>query len=1083
MRPCVFTSVLILSLLATRASAQSDFVAFESSAVRPVAISQDGSQLFVVNTPDNTLEVFDIASGLLSPAFSVPVGMEPVSVAPRPNTVGTNTLEVWVVNHLSDSVSVVDLTASPPRVTRTLLVGDGPEDIVFAGSNDDRAFIATAHRGQHRTDASISGVTGAGDPQLTTPGVGRADVWVFDATSLGNTLGGTPLQILTFFSDSPRALAVSPDGNTVYVAAHKSGNQTTVINDEVVPDAFVTTCAANGSGQGIPGPSTNCHQTDADPACEEDVTAPFTGLIVKFDGSDWVDALGCTWNSDVPFDLPDYDVFSIDANTLASNSVVQIPHVGTILFNMEVNPQNGNLYVTNTELPNHIRFEGPGIHGGSTVQGQLSKSRITVIDPDANGGPTVDPQHLNQHIVYSELFTDPDENNHPDPAKADSSLATPVQLVVSADGSKIYLAAYGSSKIGVFDVADIEDASFEANFDPETESANYIDVGGGPAGLALDEANGRLYVLARFANEVEVVNLATGTITQTLPLHNPEPASVVAGRPFLYDAFLTSGNGEASCSSCHIWGDKDELAWNLGDPDAKVTNNTQPSPITGTFGGTSTSFHPMKGPMTTQTLKGFSTHGAGHWRGDRVDGFFSPGGEACNEPSGAPCSEELSFKNFIVAFEGLVGKDGTITEPQMQAFTDFMLQVQLPPNPVRPLDNTPTGAAATGASGFFGGSGFGITDQIQTCDGCHTLDPPNGFFGTGGFQTFENESQNFKVAHMRNLFDKIGMFSVAGDQIRGFGFLHDGSVDTVETFLEAIVFSLSDTQEKQLEAFSLQFPTDFAPIVAQQVTLTASNRSNTEGRADLMETRAGINYDSLVAGGNVPECDMIAKGSVGGSPRGWWRHQNDQFLDDTNSTISYSDLKDLATDAAPITFTCVPPGSGERMGINRDRDNFLDGLDNCPAVANDDQTDTDMNGVGDACEVILMDADMDGVEDSIDNCVDDDNPGQEDFDGDGAGDACDDDDDDDGLLDVWETNTGTFVSPTDAGTDPFNADTDGDGVDDGKEVGQGFDPTDTESTPPVAQIPSMPVLTRGLLAVGLVLFAALVGVGRRGREA
>ncbi len=43
--------------------------------------------------------------------------MEPVAVAAR------NANEVWVVNHLSDSVSIVDVGSDPPRVVRTLLAG------------------------------------------------------------------------------------------------------------------------------------------------------------------------------------------------------------------------------------------------------------------------------------------------------------------------------------------------------------------------------------------------------------------------------------------------------------------------------------------------------------------------------------------------------------------------------------------------------------------------------------------------------------------------------------------------------------------------------------------------------------------------------------------------------------------------------------------------------------------------------------------------------------------------------------------------------------------------------------------------
>jgi DNA-binding beta-propeller fold protein YncE len=600
---------LVVSLLlwSGLSSAQTSFVAFESGHVRPLVLSPDGSQLFVVNTPDNTLEIFDVGVGGLTFSASVAVGMEPVAVAARTND------EVWVVNHLSDSISIVDLSGAVPIVTRTLLVGDEPRDIVFAGSSGNRAFITTAHRGQQRTHSSISGVFGGSnpaDPRFSTPGIDRADVWVFDGTSsltLGTGLGGTPIDVLTFFSDTPRALAT--DGTTVYVAAFMSGNQTATVNDTLVPDGFTSSCGGGGEGNGVPGPSDNA---DTDPVSPQGgVQAPETGVIVKFDGSDWVDALGCTWNHVVPFSagfaLPDNDVFAVDADTLVKGTIFS--SVGTILFNMAINPTSGKVYVTNSESPNEVRFEGAGVHGGSTVQGHLSEARVTILDPS---GPSQDVQHLNQHIAYADLHTDVGANHAAINAQISHSLGTLMLPAISSDGDTIYIPAFGSSKIGVFTRAELEDPAFETNYLPASQSADYLPtVGGGPSGVALDETHDRLYVTTRFNNSVEVIDLGSGTSSGFHTLHNPEPQSIVDGRPFLYDAVATSGNGEASCSSCHIFGDFDSLAWNLGDPDnpTTVNNQPQPDPILQTTNPTQP-FHPMKGPMTTQTLRGLSTHGA-----------------------------------------------------------------------------------------------------------------------------------------------------------------------------------------------------------------------------------------------------------------------------------------------------------------------------------------------------------------------------------------------------------------------------------------------------------------------------------------
>jgi YVTN family beta-propeller protein len=918
------------------------YTLFESGPVRPVAISTTTLKLYVANAPDNAVEVFKIASGgQLLHLGTIPVGLEPVALALR------NDSELWVVNHLSDSVSIVNV--NDMRVERTLLVGDEPRDIVFAGT--DRAFITTAHRGQHRIHPSISGVIGAGDPKLTTEGIGRADVWVFDAGSLGATLGGTPLKILELFGDTPRALAVSSDGSTVYAAVFHSGNQTTALNEGLVCDGFAGAAACLGDGVvspnglaggflpgGNPGPSTN-HA--ADPNYPGGATAPEVGLIVQFDeaSGEWQDELGRNWSNGVRFNLPDHDVFAINATTLTQTG--QFDHVGTILFNMAVNPANGNIYVSNAESQNLTRFEGAGTFGGSTVQGNLAQYRISLL----SGASTVTERHLNKHIHYPTL---------PAPAGTrDHSLATPLDMVFSADGSTLYVAAFGSSKIGVFQTATLEDDSF----DPTTQSGQYISVsGGGPSGLALLESANRLYAYSRFSNTVSIIDIASGTEIGTIPLHNPEPDEVIDGRPMLYDAFNTSSNGEASCSSCHIFGDFDSLAWDLGDPDGNVSTNTMPATPAGLGGllvngdAAEDEFHPMKGPMTTQTLRGLSNSGGMHWRGDRVDGFFGMDDPYLTGGGTDAGDEALNFDNFIVAFPGLVGGSTPPSDAQLQAdvmkFTDFALEIALPPNPVANLDGTLTVAQGNGSSFY---SGPNQSDVVANCNGCHNLDPANGFFGTGGLASFENETQTMKVPHLRNAYQKVGMFGMPdapffipngdnthqGDQVRGFGFLHDGSIDSLFRFFRASVFAVApptvgfadDTERRDMEAFMLAFPSDLAPIVGQQITDDGSVNGDVAGRITLLKQRAVAGFTSKFLGGAVTECDLVVTANVAGEKRGYLYdgagYDSDRAAEANLNQAAIDAIADTA--GQYVTYTCAPPGSGVRMGQDRDLDGAFDG--------------------------------------------------------------------------------------------------------------------------------------------------------------
>lgn len=924
------TSLLLLvSFTAVTSNAEavlpnnSPFTLFESGQVRPLALSADGKRLFAVNTPDNRLEVYDTTGEEIKHCGSVSVGLEPVAVAVR------NSREVWVVNHLSDSVSIVRVNKrscrgdddqaiankSAGRVLRTLLIGDEPRDIVFAGPDKDRAFITTAHRGQNVPY----------DPQLSTPGVDRADVWVFDANNLGTSLEGTPLNIITMFTNTPRALAVSADGNTVYAAGFHTGNRTTTIHERIVSE--------NG---GLPEPLTNI----------EGLEQPPTGLIVKHNGEHWVDEIGRIWDDEVKFSLPDRDVFVIDASANPPEKVAGdegfFQGVGTTLFNMVVNPENGHVYVSNLEALNEQRFEGPGVSAGHTLRGHFSESRITVL----KDGEAL-PRHLNKHIDYDTCCA-PIPN-----AENDRSLAFPLDMAISQDGETLYVTAYGSSKLGIFDTEALENDSFEPSSDSHIELS-----GGGPSGVVIDEERERVYVLTRFDNSISVIDTDERSEIAHVAMYNPEPEHVVNGRRFLYDARYTSSHGDSACASCHIFGDADYIAWDLGNPDGSTVNNPSPfvvRPDQVGFDHIPVHFRPMKGPMTTQSFRGMANHGSLHWRGDRTGG----NDEITMQPDSGVYNEEAAFKQFNGAFEGLLGRHEVLSEEEMQAFTDFALEIMYPPNPVRNLDNSLTESQLAGRDRYFGGQ----ADPFTNCNGCHVLDPTAnaefgvskpGFFGADGRATFELEPQVFKVPHLRNMYQKVGMFGMArtdgfilpesddpnvenafrGDQISGFGYLHDGSVDTVFRFLSIIFFQHADggpfpnpggfsigpqgdVERRQAEDFVFAYDSNFAPIVGQQVTLNGRNESEVLPRLNTMMQRAEQN-----------ECDLVAKLHTAGKERGFL------YVGDGYFRTDRSDRRDVAIERllirahdrqTTITYTCAPPASGLRIALDRDEDGVLNG--------------------------------------------------------------------------------------------------------------------------------------------------------------
>src|SRR5262245_10240873 len=95
----------LLLVARTAVATPSTFVNWESPPVHPVDMTPDGTTLLVTNTADDRLEIFTLGGPLPVRVASIPVGLDPVSVRARTNG------QAWVVNRVSDSVSVVDLAA------------------------------------------------------------------------------------------------------------------------------------------------------------------------------------------------------------------------------------------------------------------------------------------------------------------------------------------------------------------------------------------------------------------------------------------------------------------------------------------------------------------------------------------------------------------------------------------------------------------------------------------------------------------------------------------------------------------------------------------------------------------------------------------------------------------------------------------------------------------------------------------------------------------------------------------------------------------------------------------------------------
>jgi hypothetical protein len=667
-------------------------------------------------------------------------------------------------------------------------------------------------------------------------------VRVYDPASL------TRVATIAIEARMPRALAVNGNGTRVYAAGLFAGNRTTVLPESVV-------------GNALPPPNP--------PMVFGLPPAPGVGLIVKqLANGDWVDETGRAWNAHVPYSVLDADVSEINT---ATNTVSRtFGDIGTVNFALAVEPVGGTVAATATEARNFTRF-------APNVRGHLVDTRAAFITP----GGSVTVANLNPYVDYTVT---------PGPAgPRNSAIGIPTGIAWYRGGSRVLVTSLASHRIVALDPAL-----------PGRSVARAATVAG-PTGVVADDARGRVYVVGRFHNQLQTLD--AGDLHQlglTGIGFDPTPDAIVNGRKFFYGGF-TSGHGDQACATCHVFGDFDDLAWDLGNPEGTL----QPVDLTGQGNPLlQSAVHPMKGPMVTQSLRGLPNTGQLHWRADRAN-----------------------LDAFDEAFVSLLGRASPLPDSEMAALDDFVLALVHPPNPNLYLDRTLPGdpvpsdvpSAKRGLQFFMNVA----VDQFIPCAGCHRV--------TGGAPGTNEQiidrfvlqaAQDLKVPQLRNLYRKTGFVRRPGARSkRGFGFTHNGSVDDLFDFLQFPGFRFPpnpDPIRRDLEQFLLDFDTGMAPAVGAQVTFTGANDDDPATVARL---------DTLISQAQAGGCEVIAKGRVNGEPRGWlyagagrWRPDRRAESDTTTAL-----LRALGGPGSEITMTGVPFGSGARMAIDRDRDGWRDG--------------------------------------------------------------------------------------------------------------------------------------------------------------
>jgi YVTN family beta-propeller protein len=688
------------------------FQLFESPQVDPIVLDPVGGRLYVVSTTSNRVHSLDPANPLFG--FVIEVGQDPASLAIRPGAG-----ELWVSNHVSDTVSIIDIAAGSPTLNTVIdtiqaIDADGvttfdePLGIAFT-PDGATAYVALSSRNQ---------------------------VAVIDAATRTIT---TRLNIR---AQEPRALAVR--NGLLYVAAFEGGNQ-----------------SETGACQ---------TENNANPQCtlgQGDLTAFATNPNLPGEAKNIViDAAN-----------PDRDLFVFRTDTNAE--VAAVTGVGTLLYGLTVNAA-GRVFITQTDARNHVNgIVAPAgsrqdVNADGSVNLRDLANRMFTNEIAATTCTTAGCGA----VTVTDL-----EGASPTPATALATpyaIGMPadesVLIATSMGSSRVFAVNPATMAIlSRVDLGSVGGGDFGQQL-PRGVAVQSTEGGAPHRAFVLNSGDGSVSVLdiSNPSAIAEIAQYPVGT--------SAAPAEVQRGRVAFNSAFASS-NGTFSCGSCHPDGNTDQLMWRIGgecflggcvagedEPRSTMPirglKNTLPLHWDGTlgdpFGGGNGAVGNGGAGGTDCSLGG--ADGDHDCFRDLVNGSLS--GVMCEQtpscatgPSGLPGPlteqerEDMAFFLASVSYSPARGRriDDTLSTPG-------------DPVPVPNGDGTPSASVAnafTGFQDFFTNQG-GLVNDPDTCAdstaGCHVLPLTAG--------TNSSTLQGFDVPTMRGMTDRFLQFSLGITNVR-----------------------------------------------------------------------------------------------------------------------------------------------------------------------------------------------------------------------------------------------------------------------------------------------------------------------------